>query len=229
MFLLNVHDIEQTDDPLLKRCKHIIENNERTNVTHAIMKRGDNALEINNIQYDIEEVDACLDGHVVSLHQDKKHRLYFDTNTNNVHIVLPIKHQKDTNTSTFTFQPAYDTTTGGEHMSSITEKVVGTTFREQKDFREYFAVNEDVEHGATAITGVALLVPEPDNIYDPNAVLVIGKLKNGQAHPIGYLPSAAKGGQLQTKIKQPQQATLKIIAYSDSGDFNDTYSVTVNM
>lgn len=229
MFLLNIHDIDDTNEPLLKRCKQIIENNERTNVSHAIMKRGDNALELNTIQYDIDEVDACLDGHIVDLYQDKKHRLYFDTDTNNVHIVLPIKHQKDTNISTFTFQSSKQTMTGGEHMSKITEKVVGTTFQEHKDYSEYFAVSEDVEHGATAITSIALLMPEPDNPYDPNAVMVIGKLKNGQPHPIGYLQSAAKGGQLQLKIKQPQQASLRIIAYSDSGAFNDTYIVTADV
>lgn len=229
MFLLNIHDIDDTNEPLLKRCNQIIENNERTNVSHAIMKRGDNVLELNNIQYNIDEVDACLDGHVVSLHQDEKHRLYFDTDTNNVHIVLPIKHQKDTNISTFTFQPSKQTMTGGEHMSKITEKVVGTTFQEHKDYSEYFAISEDVEHGATAITSIALLMPEPDNPYDPNAVMVIGKLKNGQPHPIGYLQSAAKGGQLQLKIKQPQQASLRIIAYSDSGAFNDAYIVTADV
>lgn len=229
MFLLNIHDIDDTNEPLLKRCKQIIKNNERTNISHAVMTRGDNALEINNIQYDIDEVDACLDGHVVSLHHDKKHRLYFDTDTNNVHVVLPIKHQKDTNISTFTFQPSNQTAIGGESMSKLTEKVVGTTFQEHKAYTEYFAVSEDVDHGATAITSVALLMPEPDNAYDPNAVMVIGKLKNGRPHPIGYLQSAAKGGQLQLKIKKPQQATLRIIAYSDSGDFNDTYIVTADV
>lgn len=229
MFLLNALDIDDTNEPLLKRCNQIIENNERTNVSHAIMTRGDHALEINNIQYNIDEVDACLDGHVVSLHQDKKHRLYFDTDTNNVHIVLPIKHQKDTNVSTFTFQPSKPTITGGEHMSKLTEKVVGTTFQEHKHYQEYFAISEDLDHGAPAITSVALLVPEPDNPYDPNAVMVIGKLKNGQPHLIGYLQSAAKGGQLQLKIKQPQQATLRMIAYSENGDFNDTYSVTADV
>lgn len=231
MFLLNIHDIDDANEPLLKRCKQAIKNNERTNVSHAIMKRGDNALELNNIQYDIEEVDACLDGHIIGLYQDKKHRLYFDTDTDNVHVVLPIKHQKDTNISTFTFQPSENKMTGigGEHMGKLTEKVVGTTFQQHKDFSEYFATNEDVENGVTAITSIALLIPEPDNPYDPYAVMVVGKLKNGQPHQIGYLKSASKGGQLQLKIKQPQQAILRILAYSDNGDFHDTYTVTVDV
>jgi len=229
MFLLNALDIDDTNEPLLARCKHIIDANERTNVTHVIMKRGDNALEINNIQYDIEEVDACLDGHIVRLYQDKKHRLYFDTDTENVHIALPVKHQKDTNISTFTFQPKVDLSSGGEHMPTITEKVVGTTFQEHKDYSEYFAIREDIEHGVTSITSVALLIPEPDNPYDPHAVMVVGKLKNGQPHHVGYLQRSEKGGQLQPRIKKPQQATLRILAYSDSGDFNDTYTVTVDV
>lgn len=229
MFLRNALDIDDTNEPLLKRCKQLIENNERTDVTHVIMKRGDNALEINNVQYDIEEVDACLDGTIISMHQDHKHRLYFDTVNDNVHIVLPIKHQKDTNISTFAFQPRNTQTIGGEQMASITEKVVGTTFREHKHYKEYFALNEDIENGVSAITTIALLIPEPDNAYDPNAVMVVGKLANGQAHQIGYLRSAARGGELQLRIKQPQQASLRILAYSDNGDFNDTYTVTVEI
>lgn len=229
MFLLNALDIDDTNEPLLKRCKQLIENNERTDVTHVVMKRGDNALEIRNVQYDIEEVDACLDGTIISIHQDHKHRLYFDTVNDNVHIVLPIKHQKDTNISTFAFQPRNAQTIGGEQMASITEKVVGTTFQEYKHYKEYFALNEDIENGVVAVTTIALLIPEPDNAYDPNAVMVVGKLANGQAHQIGYLRSATRGGELQLRIKQPQQASLRILAYSDNGDFNDTYTVTVEI
>lgn len=227
MFLLNLlNRSNEQNDKILNQCKHVVKHNERTNVSHVIMKRGDHTLEVNNIQYDIEEVDTCLNGNIVALYQDKKHRLYFDENKQTVHVALPIKHQRDTNVSTFTFQTKQDR---GENMTKVTETVVGTSFREYKHFTEYFALSEEIENGVSAIEIPALLIPEPENPYDPNAVMVVGKLKNGQPHHIGYLKNAEKGGKLQPLIKEPKPATVRLLAYSDNGDFNDSYIVTIDV
>lgn len=220
MFLLNITQQKATDT-IVKACQKAIKEQQLTDVSTNTITRGDHTIEINNIQYDVEEVDTCLDGAIMHLYQDNHHRLYLE-NENDMHVVCPIKHQKDTNTSVFKFQPK-----GGTHMTQ-TEKVVGTSFREQKHYTEFFSRSETVENGVTEITGDAILIPEPDNPYDSNAVMVVAKLKNGKPHHVGYLKSAQKGGMLQQKITHPQPAVLHITAYSDSGDFNDSYTVTVN-
>lgn len=219
VFLLNINQ-KNVSDVIVNSCQKSIKDANLLNVSNDIITRGDHVIEINNSQYDVEEVDTCFDGTILNLYQDTHHRLYLESDSD-MHVVCPIKHQTDTNTSVFVFHPKE-----GKNMTQ-TEKVVGTSFKEQKHHTDFFNRSETVKNGVTEIIGDAILMPEPDNPYDSYAVMVIAKLKNGKPHHIGYLKSAQKGGILQRKITHPQPAVLHITAYSDNGDFNDSYAVTI--
>ncbi|RKW17535.1 MAG: hypothetical protein D8B54_03465 [Catonella sp.] len=105
---------------------------------------------------------------------------------------------------------------GGILMS---EKIVGTTFVEQPDFK-YFAGELGHQNGVDVKTCPALLIPEPDNPYDKSAVAVYTKLINGAAHRIGYL---AKHSSLKP-ITSTKIGTLYIYHYSPQG-LNDSYQI----
>lgn len=102
-------------------------------------------------------------------------------------------------------------------------KVVGTTFRPlppnktiQIDGKPF-----EVNDVPTAIAQ-AILVPEPTNEYDPNAVQVVVKLNTGEAFPIGYI---GKDDPWQAKIKSPKLAKLRISDYSRTNGYNPSYSI----
>lgn len=105
---------------------------------------------------------------------------------------------------------------GGILMS---EKIVGTTFVDQPDFK-YFAGELGHQNGVDVKTCPALLIPEPDNPYDKSAVAVYTKLINGAAHRIGYL---AKHSSLKP-ITSTKIGTLDIYHYSPQG-LNDSYQI----
>lgn len=89
------------------------------------------------------------------------------------------------------------------------EKVVGTTFRfkeqGEKHYTEFAGVIDKTGDIPT-LSGTAILMPEPDNAYDPNAVLVIAKMKDGSAFKLGYLP---KGSKLQREIKSKYNCKIE--------------------
>lgn len=72
----------------------------------------------------------------------------------------------------------------------MTEKIVGTSFVEQKEFSELVGTHIPKElstKGVPELHTVALLVPEPTNPYDATAVAVMVKTQTGDAHRVGYL------------------------------------------
>lgn len=100
------------------------------------------------------------------------------------------------------------------------EKVVGTTYREHPPVSEL--VGEIDKSGEIPIfTGQALLVPEPTNEYDPNAIAVVAQKKDGNVHHVGYL---GKHTELYTKTKNITPAILRIFGYSTIG-LTDSFQV----
>lgn len=104
-------------------------------------------------------------------------------------------------------------------------KVVGTSFA----FQEYGPKSFDdfageVSHGADipVKTAPAVLIKEPSNPHDPNAVRVVVSLTNGQSFPIGYLPKTInKSVELDANGKKVVQ--VKIVGYSTLGAYNDSF------
>lgn len=114
---------------------------------------------------------------------------------------------------------------GGHHVP-ITEKVVGTTFRNQVS-PDQLAGIIDNSGDVPKIQMLAVLTPEPTNPEDPNAVAVYVKVKNSaKAHHVGYL---AKKGQLYHKIKSETAAKLQVVLWSQlpGKELTDSYIVTV--
>lgn len=97
------------------------------------------------------------------------------------------------------------------------EKIVGTTFVEQKPITELDGVlvsKEEGEHGVQEFHTRALLVPEPTNEYDPTAVAVIIRTKEGGAHRVGYL---ARTSPLKEQLNGVTPIKLTIYGYSEIG------------
>lgn len=108
------------------------------------------------------------------------------------------------------------------------EKVVGTTFLKKPlsfdDIAGERRVSESNAKGVPYVVGQAVLMPEPDNKYDANAVSVIAKTVDGKAFKIGYL---ARGSQLYEETTKPRLAKLIAYGYSTIGSYNDSYVVDV--
>lgn len=69
----------------------------------------------------------------------------------------------------------------------------------------------------------ALLVPEPDNPYDPKAVMVLVKALNGKPFKLGYIP---KDSSIKLLITRPTPADLAVFFYSlEDQNLSDSYKV----
>lgn len=120
----------------------------------------------------------------------------------------------------------------------IREKVVGTKFRfeEQgyKSYTDFKGVDTtppsiDPAHDEGIIPtreGIAYLIPEPTNKFDPNAILVVAQLNNGHAFKLGYLK---KNANLYNVITQKTKVKLIMYGYSSVGDYNDSYEIEVDL
>lgn len=107
-------------------------------------------------------------------------------------------------------------------------KVVGTTFRFEEqgpvhfdDFAGKVKPAQNQEDVPEKI-GMAVLLPEPTNKYDPHAVQVIAKMKDGSTYFLGYLP---KGSSACLSVKEPVLAKLFIYNYSSLGSYSDSFAV----
>lgn len=109
---------------------------------------------------------------------------------------------------------------------SFEEKVVGVhpSIRPQKHYLEYKGTVE-MDKNLPILVGRALLRPEPINPFDPTAYQVFGELKDGSTHLIGYIPKASA---LKQKLNGPTVASLIIKAYSEVGDYSDSYRVSID-
>ena len=100
------------------------------------------------------------------------------------------------------------------------EKVVGTTFRTHPDVAS-FAGTIDNTGEIPVFTGRAILMPEPTNEYDTNAIAVVAEIKDGKTHHLGY---CAKNGEFYTTVTNPTLVTLRIYGYSTIG-LSDSFQI----
>lgn len=199
-----------------------LESNNVIEIKSQPIYRGDAYTHINGYTYINPEYDTSVTGNIIKLEQTETGKL-IATSTTAVNVIYPTETNiKDTNITKFKFKPK------GE-INMINEKVVGTTFRfaEQGNphYSQFQGENVDGEQIPTRI-GQAVLVPEPDNQFDPNAVAVVTKMVDGSTFHLGYVP---KGSELQKRVNAPTLAKLIITAYSEGGDYNDAFNVEVDV
>ena len=104
-----------------------------------------------------------------------------------------------------------------QHKALVTFKVVGTTFH-QSAIDELLAKampdfgSDQIGQRELTYNNSIILVPEPDNKYDPNAVKVIFQLSN-QPIQIGYLGKEFNWLYLKlvNEFTLPNQPSLRII------------------
>lgn len=240
--LISTDDFSEYGD-YEKLCRRLKQNHEQlTDVTQEPFGRGDQTIVINNTTFSVHDFDMVVRGKTAKLYMTNTHELIVVNvePTADMTIIMPIAAQEDTNFMTgYRFQPFTDYDDSkfksrvlkkllmkDQTKRTITEKVVGTSFRPQPLFED-FAGTLSTEPGDNAPVKIsdALLIPEPNNQYDPHAVMVVAKLENNQPHHLGYL---ARGSYLQMHTHKPTKATLKITAYSTVGDYNDSYQVMVD-
>ena len=90
-------------------------------------------------------------------------------------------------------------------------KVAGTTFHPLPE-GGYVKVEQKFQSGdVPCAIAKAVLIPEPENPYDPGAVKVLVPLEDGSAFHIGYLPKAEP---LKAQIKAPVPARVKIFNHT---------------
>lgn len=217
------NDILNNESPETSEIKKmILESHDLlTDISSQPIYRGDTTVSINDVMYNVDDYDQCVNGHTTNLYQTPDKQLIV-RNGETYDVIMKTENKKDTNISKYLFIPARE---NGE--KKMIEKVVGTTFRfkeqGEKNFTEFAGVI-DTTGDIPTLQGRAILVPDPQNKYDPNAVMVIAQMSDGSAFHLGYLP---KGSQLQQVIKTNTLAKLNIIAYSEGGDYNDSFTVEV--
>lgn len=240
--LISNNDFSQYGD-YEKLCRRLKQNHEQlTDVTDEPFGRGDKTIVINNTTFDVNDFDCVVKGKTAKLYMTNTHELVVVNvePTADMNVIMPIIAQEDTNFLTgYRFQPFTDYNDSKfksrvlkkllmkeQTKRMITEKVVGTSFRPQPPFED-FAGTLSTEPGDNVPVKIsdALLIPEPNNQYDPNAIMVVARLANNQPHHLGYL---ARGSQLQINTHKPTKVTLKITAYSMVGDYNDSYHVMLD-
>ena len=99
-------------------------------------------------------------------------------------------------------------------------KVAGTTFHQIPE-GQYLRIKQQYDlEGTPCADADAILVPEPTNQYDPDAVMVMVPLENGQPFHVGYLP---KDSDLKQMVKKALPATVMV---KDFGAKNPQYSAS---
>lgn len=101
-------------------------------------------------------------------------------------------------------------------------KVAGTTFHKLPAGEGLIVENEHLEDGVPVAYAKAILVPEPTNQYDADAVQVVVSLKTGKPFVIGYIPSVDP---IKTQIKQATIAKVCIKDYRMVGNYNPSYVI----
>lgn len=103
-------------------------------------------------------------------------------------------------------------------------KVAGTTFHPLPKGVGIAIEGEFMEDTIPCAYAQVILVPEPENKYDPEAVKVMVKLNNGMAHQIGYLPAKSPAKVQIAKNQQFLLATCLIKDYTQVGK-NASYHI----
>lgn len=107
-------------------------------------------------------------------------------------------------------------------FNKVIAKVVGSTFHplpEGKRIRVYGDVFEIDD--IPAILTRAILIPEPENVHDREAIKVVLELTNGEPFHIGYI---GKEDPLKTQITAPRPCLVRVVDYSDTGH-NISYQI----
>lgn len=235
--ILTTNDFSHLGATLDKLCKRIKQNAETLiDITTEPFGRGDSLVSAHNAMYEKYEFDQIVKGHTVKIYQTSTQDLLVVNIENNIpdaFIITKSNKVNDTNhVSGYTFKPFTDFNndytskvvqrllgTSGSHY--VIEKVVGTSFREQPSFHEFGGELHDVNN-VPIRKMKALLLPEPENPYDPNAIKVVAPLANGSAHHLGYI---GKNGELYGIIKKPTAVELAVIDYPSVGNYAISYEI----
>lgn len=235
---------EITDDyvKLVNRIKHNQEN--LIDVTNESIGRGDNTMTINEHTYDVIDYDLAVQSKTARLFQTETGELlsvyivlYTPITIPDVDVITPIEPQEDTHFNHgYRFQAYTDyddkKTASKVHKKlvekdstkmEITEKVVGTSFREQHAFTD-FAGDISNKDNVPVMHSQALLMPEPKNPYDPNAIMVIAKLEDGSPAHIGYV---GRDSELYQLVEAPTPVKLTIMGYAEVGSYNNSFTITL--
>lgn len=102
-------------------------------------------------------------------------------------------------------------------------KVAGTTFHPLPVGTGIAVSAKQTIENVPCAVAQALLIPEPTNPYDSEAVQVVVKLTDGKAFVIGYLPAKEP---LKTSIKTMTIATLLIKDYGQVGNYSPSFIIT---
>ena len=222
MIIKNIHTTLQSDAKFIKmRNKYTHKQLKLIDISNEVFLLGDKLLQVNGHQYNLYEYYLISPEGVNKILLTDNGILVVEYGDNKVAFIYPLSESlQDTNITNSHF------ITKGDKTMSV-EKVVGTSFR----FKEYgdkhytqFAGTDLAGKSVPTRVGKAILMPEPTNPYDSGAVMVIAQMVDGTSFPLGYL---AKGSELQSKIKSPTLAKLVIVAYSEGGDMNDSFTVEV--
>lgn len=110
-------------------------------------------------------------------------------------------------------------------------KVAGTTFHPLpegvgiqivREYEDTSNIKNGYMQSIPCAQCMAVLQPEPENEYDPEAVKVLIPLKNGQAFHIGYIPKAEP---VKWEIKVPTVAQVEIRDYGQMGNLNPSFVI----
>ena len=193
MLISNILTREFTNPTALTYQQQIkLEMSQFKDANTSTIARGDYAIRINGVQYSADEFDKCVTGQTKSLFQTPSKLLVISNTENDYDVLTPIEPIEDTNVSLFMFKPKDEK--GASTMKS--QKVVGTTFNAPHYYKD-FAGQVDPNGETPTLVGEAILMPEPTNQYDPNAVAVIAKMADGSPFKLGYL---GKGTPMQAAI-----------------------------
>lgn len=103
----------------------------------------------------------------------------------------------------------------------INVKVAGTTFH-PIPAGKFVAVTETFEkEGTSCAKCMAILMPEPENEYDHEAVKVLVKLTDGSAFHLGYIP---KDVPLKKMVKTMLVSEMEIRDYGEQ--YNPSFLLT---
>ena len=102
-------------------------------------------------------------------------------------------------------------------------KVAGTTFHRLPAGSAIRIDCEFEENEVPCAKVQAVLVPEPTNEYDPEAVKVLVPLTTGEAFHIGYVPREEP---LKQKVKSPLVVELVIKDFGRVGNYTAQYVIT---
>lgn len=175
-------------------------------------------VEINKTTYLLEEFKEVVTELTAKLFQLPDKSLLVTNTDVKAHLITPTEIEV---VPIYDFQLEKHSKSETEYLTEYTnyqtEKVVGTTFRPQPEVSQF---NGDID--GNIIRGKAILVPEPDNEFDPTAVAVIAELKDGSPHHVGYIP---KDSPLKQYIDKSTPCDFKVICLEPN--YNNSYQIRI--